>query len=255
MTNNSINVSNTLLSRRRPRPGAVRRLEPRRSRTCDQQLLVHADPDVGRRQPDAHRTSSFLANAITAIGLQGEDGRRQLGDLQRTLGGYTNITYYLMNGALHDAERHDADRSTRASSSRTSSNGGGISLDGALVADGTARTPIVFTSALRRPLRQPGRHERRRRHHDARARATGRTSTSPARRTTRPASSTTAAITYGVVGAVRRLRRRTCGSRARRPRITNSFIFKGQYGIRVDGDGAPIIARRHVRQPQLTRRS
>lgn len=181
---------------------------------------------------------TFLANAITAIGLHGEDIAVNSTIPQRNTGGYANITYYLMNGALHvlSGTTLTIDPGVVI---KNQPNSGGVVCDGALVADGTVGAPIVFTSLYDDLYGNP-----------ADTNGDGATTT-PATgnwqyiRFTGTSNDATCIldwcrIAYGAwytgdswVPGV--------WTTSASPRITNTFIFKCQYGIRVDGDGAPII--------------
>ena len=88
---------------------------------------------------------TFLANAITAIGLHGEDVTVNSALHQQNIAGYTNLTYYIMNSYLHvlSGVTLTIDPGVVI---KNQISGGGIVCDGALVADGTPASPIVFTS-------------------------------------------------------------------------------------------------------------
>ncbi|HEY6867344.1 MAG TPA: right-handed parallel beta-helix repeat-containing protein, partial [Candidatus Eisenbacteria bacterium] len=89
---------------------------------------------------------SFLGNSITALALIGEAITQNAHLTQRTVAGFANITYYVMNAFL-----------TMQSPSVLTVDPGvvvkfqyscctGLDVEGALVANGTALNPIVFTS-------------------------------------------------------------------------------------------------------------
>ncbi len=88
---------------------------------------------------------SFLANAFTALGLEGEIVAVDSHIFSRTVAGYTNITYYLMNGFLEMASPAilTIDPGVVIKNQLFS---GGIIIDGGLIANGTVSQPIVFTS-------------------------------------------------------------------------------------------------------------
>jgi hypothetical protein len=88
---------------------------------------------------------AFLANAITAVALQGENIAVDSRIPVRTLGGFANITYYLMNGALV-MQSPAVLRIDPGVVIKNQLNSGGIQIDGALVADGKVDSVIVFTS-------------------------------------------------------------------------------------------------------------
>ncbi len=181
---------------------------------------------------------SFLANAITAIGLQGEDVAVNSTIPQRNTGGYSNITYYLMNGALHVLSGVTLTIAPGVVIKNQAS-GGGIVCDGALVADGTPAAPIVFTSLYDDQYGNPS-------------------DTNGDGATTTPATGNWQYIRFTGTSNDATCILDNCRISyaswysgdswspgvwvtSANPRITNSSIFKCHYGIRVDGDGAPII--------------
>lgn len=88
---------------------------------------------------------TFLANAVTALGIQGEDVATDSRLAVRTLAGFTNITYYLMNGRL----RMLSPAVLRIDPGVVVKNqlfSGGITAEGSLIADGKPESLIVFTS-------------------------------------------------------------------------------------------------------------
>ena len=99
MTNNSIPISNCLISDvghgiallgvSNP---VITNVQINNCSSTPVYLSVSANPSI--------TNMNFLANAITAIGLNGEDIAVNSRIAVRNLAGYTNITYYLMNGQL-----------------------------------------------------------------------------------------------------------------------------------------------------------
>ncbi len=181
----------------------------------------------------------LLANAITAIGLEGEPIAVDSHLQQRTMGGFANITYYLMNGSLQMLSGATLTIDPGIVIKHQLS-GGGFIIDGALVANGTALNNIVFTSErddqYGNPLDTNG---------------DGATTT-PAQGNwnwihfTDSSNDVTSKLNYCRV---------TYASQSpydgyptsiwctnASPTITNSFIFKGYYGIRCDGNSAPVIS-------------
>jgi len=88
---------------------------------------------------------SFLANALTALGLQAEDVAVDSHIIQRTVAGYANITYDLMNGQLHMLSPSVLTIDPGVVI-KNQNGGGGLSIDGGLIANGTVGSPIVLTS-------------------------------------------------------------------------------------------------------------
>ncbi len=88
---------------------------------------------------------SFLANAVTALGIQGENVAADSRLAVRNIAGYTNITYYLMNGQLHMLSPNVL-RIDPGVVVKNQLFGGGILIDGALIADAKPESLIVFTS-------------------------------------------------------------------------------------------------------------
>lgn len=181
----------------------------------------------------------LLANAITAIGLQGEQIAVNSHLSARNLGGYTNITYYLMNGILQmmSGATLTVDPGLVI---KNQLNGGGMQIDGALVANGTALNPIVFTSERDDQYGNP-----------ADTNGDGATTT-PAQSNwtyihfTDTANDATCLmnycrVTYASYGPFDGWAANLWVTNAS-PTFTNNIIFKGQYGIRVDGNSAPVIS-------------
>jgi hypothetical protein len=181
----------------------------------------------------------LTANAITAIGLQGEavavDGHLT----QRTLGGYVNMTYYIMNGLL-DIQSGATLTVDPGVVIKNQLSGGGIQVDGALVANGTALNPIVFTSERDDQYGNPQ-------------------DTNGDGSSTTPAQGNWTYLHYtdtanDVTCILNNCRISYASSQPydgyaaniwitnASPTITNSLIFKGYYGIRSEGNSAPVIS-------------
>ena len=181
----------------------------------------------------------LLANAITAIGLQGEAVGVDSHLSARNLGGFTNMTYYLMNGGLQilQAATLTIDPGIVIKNQMYS---GGMQIDGALVANGTALNPIVFTSERDDQYGNP-------------------LDTNGDGATTTPATANWSyihftdtsndltcklnycRITYASYGPFDSWNTSVWITNAS-PTITNDIIFKGTYGIRIDGNSAPLIS-------------
>lgn len=237
MTNNNIGVSSTLLSDAGhglalfgTSTPAITDVAINNCSSTPILMSVAASPTL--------TNVTFLANSITAIGLQGEDIAVNSVIPQRNTGGYANITYYLMNGPLRvlSGTTLTVDPGVVI---KNQPNSGGIICDGALVADGTPGAPIVFTSLYDDGYGNP-----------ADTNGDGATTT-PATgnwqyiRFTATSNDATSIldncrIAYGAYYSGDSWSPGVWTTSAS-PRITNSFIFKCQYGIRVDGDSAPII--------------
>ncbi len=237
MTNNNIGVSNALLSEAGHGLALFGTSNPAISdvaiNNCSSTpilMSVAANPTL--------TNVSFLANAITAIGLHGEDVAVNSVIPQRNTGGFANITYYLMNGALHVLSGVTLTISPGVVI-KNQGGGGGIVCDGALVADGTSVAPIVFTSLYDDQYGNP-----------ADTNGDGATTTPSSGnwqylRFTGTSNDATCVldfcrISYGGYYAGDGWPPGVWTTSAS-PRITNSSFFKCPYGIRVDGDGAPII--------------
>lgn len=237
MTNNNIGVSNTLLSdaghglsiKGTSNP-VVSNVAINNCSSTPILMSVAANPTL--------TNVTFLANSITAIGLEGEDIAVNSTIPQRNTGGYANITYYLMNGALHVLNGTTLTIAPGVVIKNQPS-GAGIICDGALIADGTVGAPIVFTSLYDDLYGNP-----------ADTNGDGATTT-PATgnwqyiRFTGTSNDATCIldycrIAYGSYYSGDSWPAAVWVTNAS-PRITNSSIFKCYYGIRVDGDGAPII--------------
>jgi len=181
---------------------------------------------------------NFLANAITAIGLNGEDIAVDSRIAVRNLGGFANITYYLMNGQL----RMMSPAILRIDPGVVIKNqlfGGGMVIEGGLVADAKPESLIVFTSERDDLYGNPP-------------------DTNGDGSTTAPNTQNWGFIRFQPTtnDAVSKLDycRLTYGAywpydswaptlwmTSASPAVTNCFIFKTIYGIRTDGDAAPVI--------------
>ncbi|MCC6649690.1 MAG: T9SS type A sorting domain-containing protein, partial [Candidatus Eisenbacteria bacterium] len=181
---------------------------------------------------------SFLANAITAIGLHGEDVTVNSTLNQRTTAGYTNITYYLMNGALHVLSGVTLTIAPGVVIKNQPSTGG-IVCDGALIADGTPAQPIVFTSLYDDQFGVP-----QDTNGDGATTTPGTGNWQYIRFTSTSNDATSildnCRISYGSYYSGDSWPAGVWVTSAS-PRLTNNFIFKCYYGIRTDGDSAPII--------------
>ncbi|MEQ1833445.1 MAG: FlgD immunoglobulin-like domain containing protein [Candidatus Eisenbacteria bacterium] len=182
---------------------------------------------------------TFTANAVTAVGIQGEDIAVNSTLPVRNVGGFTNITYYLMNGALHMLSGATLTVAPGVVI-KNQLNGGGLVIDGGLIADGTPALPIVFTSERDDLFGNP-----------ADTNGDGAIS-APAQAnwsyihftaTTNDAVSMmdNCRITYASFGPFDGYNPALWITSAAPP-ITSTLISKATYGIRVDGDAAPLIA-------------
>ena len=182
---------------------------------------------------------TFTANAVTALGIHGEDIAANATLPTRDVAGFTNITYYLMNGTLRMLSPAVLTIAPSVTI-KNQINGGGLLIDGGLVADGTLAQPIVFTSERDDLFGNP-----------ADTNGDG-AITAPAQNnwtnihftaTTNDAASVldNCRITYGSNGPFDGFPTSLWITSAA-PTITNSVISKASYGIRIDGDSAPVIA-------------
>lgn len=182
---------------------------------------------------------SLLANAITAIGLHGEAIAVNSTLSPRTLGGYANITYYVMNGAI--TMQSPAILTIQPGLViKNQLSGGGIIIEGGLIADGTPAQPIVFTSERDDQYGNPP---------DTNGDGS---ITTPAQnqwtyvRFTATADDANAIVdhcrlTYGSIGSGDGYGPALWITSAA-PIVTNTFISRVNYGIRVDGNATPTIA-------------
>ena len=237
MTNNSIPISNCLISDvghgiallgvSNP---VITNVQINNCSSTPVYLSVSANPSI--------TNMNFLANAITAIGLNGEDIAVNSRIAVRNLAGYTNITYYLMNGQLRMLSPAILSIDPGVVI-KNQLYGGGLNIEGGLIADAKPESLIVFTSERDDLYGNPP-------------------DTNGDGSTTTPTSGTWSYIRFAPTSndALSKLDycRVTYGSygpfdgwpasvwiTSAAPAITNSFIFKSSYGIRVDGDGTPVI--------------
>lgn len=237
MYNNNIPVSNCLLSDAAhgiailgTSTPAVSNLDINNCSSTPVYLSVSAVP--------VFTNINFLANAITAIGILGEDISVNSRLAVRSLAGYNNITYYLMNGQLRMLSPAilTIDPGVVIKSQLYT---GSISIEGGLVANAKPESLIVFTSERDDLYGNPP-------------------DTNGDGSTTAPAQGNWNYIRFQPTSndAVCKLNycRITYGSyspfdgypnsvwiTSAAPQITNCFIFKTYYGIRCDGDASPVI--------------
>jgi hypothetical protein len=237
MTNNNIGVSFTLLSDAGhalalfgTSSPAIDNVQMNNCSSTPILMSVAATPNL--------TNISFLANSITAVGLEGEDIAVNSSIPLRNTGGFANITYFVMNGALHVLSGVTLTIEAGVVI-KNQPGGGGIVCDGALVAAGIAGLPIVFTSLYDDLYGNP-----------ADTNGDGATTT-PATgnwqyiRFTGTSNDATCLLLYCRVayGSYYSGDSWSAGVwvTSANPHITNTSIFKCNYGIRVDGDGAPVI--------------
>jgi len=100
-------------------------------------MSVSATPTLG--------TISLQSNAITALGIIGEQIAVNAHLTQRTLGAFADITYYIMNGYLEMLNPAVLTIDPNVIVKFQFENSGLI-IDGGMIANGTVSNPIVFTS-------------------------------------------------------------------------------------------------------------
>ncbi|HEV2105286.1 MAG TPA: hypothetical protein VGU27_06100, partial [Candidatus Eisenbacteria bacterium] len=181
---------------------------------------------------------SFLANGITALGIQGEDVSVDARLPVRTVAGFANITYYLMNGMLHMVSPATL-RIDPGVVIKSQLSGGGMQIDGALVANGKPDSVIVFTSERDNIFGNP-----------ADTNGDG-SSTQPGQgdwtyvhftATTNDAASRInwCRFQYGSFGPFDGYPN-TLWITSAAPPVTNTLIFKSSYGMRIDGNSTPLV--------------
>jgi len=237
MTNNAIPISNSLLSDASHGVAAFGTSTPAISDVAIQNctstpvyMSVSANP--------VFTNVSFLANAITALGLRGEaigvDSRIAV----RNVAGYDNITYYLMNGAI-TMQNPAILTIDPGIVIKNQLNGGGFVIDGGLVADGKVDSLIVFTSERDDLYGNP-----------ADTNGDG-TTTVPAQANWTYVYFTSTSndavskldycrLTYGAFGPFDGYATQLRITNAS-PAVTNSVISNAVYGIRIEGASAPLI--------------
>ncbi len=182
---------------------------------------------------------SFLANAVTALGLIGEDIAVNSHIFFRNVAGFTNITYYVMNGQVH-MQSPAILTIDPGVVIKNQLSGGGFLIDGGLIADGTPAQPIVFTSERDDAYGNPP---------DTNGDGS---ITTPAQAnwtyirftgTTDDANAVidNCRITYASYGPFDSWPTSLWITSAA-PIVTNTFITKAAYGIRIDGNGTPTIS-------------
>lgn len=191
---------------------------------------------------------TFTGNAITALAIQGEDVAVNSTLPARSLAGFTNITYYLMNGSLRMLSPAILTIAPGVVI-KNQLNGGGLIIDGGLIADGTPAQPIVFTSERDDLFGNPADTNG-----DGAISAPAQSNWSYIRftGTTNDAVSVldNCRITYASFGPFDGYNPSVWTTSAS-PAITNCVISKSAYGIRVDGDAAPLIANCDINNCQL----
>jgi hypothetical protein len=234
MTNNSIAVSNSLISD----AGHGLAILGISSPTITNVAINNCSSTPIYMSVSANPTFAgvtFLANAITALGLDGENIAVDSRIALRSVAGFTNITYYLMNGQLV-MQSPAILRIDPGVVIKNQPGGGGFQIDGGLIADGKPDSLIVFTSDRDDLYGNPP---------DTNGDGS---ITTPAvgnwtyihfTATSNDAVSKldNCRVTYGsnsVEGGV------WCTSAA--PTITSTVFSKLGYGVRADGDGSPTIS-------------
>ncbi len=182
---------------------------------------------------------SFLSNALTALGLEGEDVTSNVTLHQRTVAGFTNITYEILNGTL--VMKNTAVLTLDAGLViKNQISSGGILVEGGLVANGTALAPVVFTSErddqYGNPLDTNG-------DGSTTTPTTGNWTQIHFLATTNDAQARLdhCEILYGSYGPTDGWATSLWITSAA-PVVTNCHISRATYGIRVDGDAAPGIS-------------
>jgi parallel beta-helix repeat protein len=186
----------------------------------------------------------FIANAITAVGLRGETIALDSRLAVRNLGGYSNITYYVMNGTItmNSPAVLRIDPGVVVKNQMFS---GGFIIHGAMVADGKADSLIVFTSERDDLYGNP-----------ADTNGDGSTTTPAVNNWTYIQFTATSddvvsvmdycRITYGSYDPGNSWPCLLWYTSAASP-VTNCFLSHGSYGIRADGNAAPLIDMNEIR--------
>ena len=181
---------------------------------------------------------TLLANAITAIGLNGEPIAVNSTLSARTLGGFANMTYYVMNGAIQMLSPSILTIQPGLVIKNELS-GGGFVIDGGLIADGTPAQPIVFTSVRDDLYGNPpdtngdGSITTPNTANWSYLRFTGTTDDANA-------LIDNCRITYGSAGPYDGWST-SIWIQNSSPTVSNTFISKSAYGIRVEGSSTPVI--------------
>lgn len=181
----------------------------------------------------------LTANAITALGLIGEtiavDSRIAI----RNLGGFTNITYYLMLGAI-TMQSPAVLRIDPGIVIKNQLSGGGFIIDGALIADAKPESLIVFTSERDDLYGNPADTNG-----DGSSTVPGGGNWSYIRFTGTSDDALClldhCRVTYASYGPFDGWSTNIWVTNAA-PTITNCIIDVGTYGIRVDGNSTPLIS-------------
>ena len=237
MDNTSIDVSNTLLSD----VGHGLAIFGGAAPTVSNVTIQNCTSTPTYESVSANATYSnitLIANAITALGLRGETIAADSRIPVRNLAGYDNITYYVMNGAITMQSPYVLSIDPGVVI-KNELNTGGFIIHGALVADGKPDSLIVFTSVRDDLYGNP-----------ADTNGDG-SSTTPAVNnwayihftgTSNDAVSVMdhCRITYGSYDSNNTWSAGLWITSAATP-VTNCFISQCTYGIRVDGDGTPLI--------------
>ncbi len=237
MSNTSVDVSNALLSDAAHGLAILGTAAPTISDVTIQNCT--STPTFESVSANAvYSNITFIANAITAIGLKGETVAVDSRIPVRSLAGYDNITYYVMKGAItmQSPAILTIDPGIVVKNELV---GGGFVIDGGLVADGKPDSLIVFTSVRNDLYGNPA-------------------DTNGDGSTTTPTTANWGAIHFTATSndAVSKMNycRITYGSylggnswpsnlwitSANTP-VTNCIIEHGSYGIRIDGNAAPLI--------------
>lgn len=237
MLNNNIPVSNSILSEISHGLGifgvstpAITNVAINNCSSTPVLMSVSANP--------VYAGVTLLANAITAIGLNGEQIAVDSHIIQRSLAGYNNMTYYVMNGYIEMLSPAILTIDPGIVIKNQLS-GGGFIIDGGLIANGTALNPIVFTSERDDQYGNP-----------QDTNGDGSTTTPAQGNWTQihfaattddaHASLTYCRLTYAS-GNVFDSWASALDITSAAPTVTNCVFFKSAYGIKIDGNGTPTI--------------